>query len=122
MYRHVLLLLVYVGENITFFACQKQKYYFFVLFFIEFYFFTYSLYIPLTATLLVTPPHTHTHSHTHKTLPLYPLPFSSGQVGCLPPHPPHLISVRLSTSSPTDVRQGSPDSRTYPTYRQQLLG
>ena len=55
---------------------------------------------------------------------------------CIPPghpihspsHMPHslllLVQVfaRLDTSSPTKTRQNSPDSRTYSTYRQQLLG
>ena len=33
----------------------------------------------------------------------------------------HQVSLELGTSSPTEARQGSPASRTYPTDRQQLL-
>jgi hypothetical protein len=32
------------------------------------------------------------------------------------------VTLRLGVFSPTEARKGSPTSRTYPTYRQQLLG
>jgi hypothetical protein len=56
--------------------------------------------------------------------PTIPLPFPSEQVRALLdiPTPWHILSMRLGTSSPTEARQGSPARRTYPTYRQQVLG
>jgi hypothetical protein len=63
-------------------------------------------------------------SHYPFPIPHPPLPSPLSRWG-LPGYPltlAHLDSVRLSTSSPTEARQGSSARRTYPIYRQQLLG
>ena len=52
------------------------------------------------------------------------LPISSEWVGATLGIPPTLalqVCARIGTSSMTEARQGSPASRTYPKYRQQLL-
>lgn len=82
--------------------------------FILFYFFTYSLYIPLAALSQSTPP---------IILPQSFLPFSFEHMGPLWVSPILAIqvSVMLGVSSPTVARQGSPAIGTYLTYREQLL-
>jgi hypothetical protein len=56
----------------------------------------------------------------------FPYPFFSEWVGTCPLDIPSTLtlqaSTRLGASSPTEAGQGSPAKRTYPTYRQQLLG
>ena len=65
-------------------------------------FFSYSLYIPLTALLWLP---------SVTILPRSPIPFSSEQVW---PTLELQVSSRLGPSSPTEARQGSPARRTYP--------
>jgi hypothetical protein len=94
----------------------REVSFFFNIFIHSFIYFTYSLYIPLTALLLVT--------LSHNPSPI-PHPFFSEQVGVPMGTPPTLAlqdSSRLGASSPTEARQDSPASRIHPTYRQQLLG
>lgn len=76
-------------------------------------FLTYSLYILLTVPLLVTP------QSFPQSFPPSPSPSPLGRCS---PLPKLQVSARLGTSSPTEVRQSSSAKRTYPTYRQQLLG
>jgi hypothetical protein len=103
------------------FVCLFVCFCFFVVVFclllFNVFFLSCSLYIPLTAFLLVTPSHNPSPS---------PFPFSSGLVGPLQ-YPPQsnlalYVSDRLGASSPTEIRQSSPARKTYPRYRQQLLG
>jgi len=62
--------------------------------------------------------------------PIHPLPQSFPPTPYLPPFSSeqgagqlaHQVSMKQGASSPTEARQGSPARRTYPTYKQQLLG
>jgi hypothetical protein len=86
------------------------------LFFFFVIYFTYSLYILLTALLPVTA--------SQNPAP-FPLPFSFEWVE-VPPWvsatPALQVSSRQGTSFPIKARQDTPARRTYLTYRQQLLG
>ena len=81
------------------------------------FFYSPSLYMLIAVHLQVIPFMIHPPNNS--------LPFSSKLVEATPGYPSalaHQVSVVLGTSSPPEVRQGSPARATYPTYSQQLLG
>jgi len=79
-----------------------------------FFFFSYSLYIMLSASSQSAPP---------TILPPIPsLLIWAGGVSMSTPTLAHQVSVGPGTFSPTEARQGHPAKRPYPTGKQQLFG
>jgi hypothetical protein len=72
------------------------------------------LFIPFTywySCLTILPPHSS-----------FPSPLSRWGPLSNPTTLAYQISERLGASCPTDIRKGSPDRRTHPTDREQILG